>query len=267
MSDIQEPNDLTSDAGGDRAAPAGTGAPQNRRRWQRRLLLALGPGLVLLGGALFYLNSGRYIETENAYVKSDSVLISAEVSGPIKNVHVRENQHVDAGDVLFELDDAQYRLILARGEAQLAAVESFIESLEASYQQQLEQLERAKIDRDFYARELERQQELVATNLGSEADVDSAQHDFDVAAQQIPIIEQSLAQLRAQIGGKIALQASDTAASRGLFFDGNAAYRTVEAMIDEAELNLERTIVRAPFDGVVSRVPTVGRHVTAGGPS
>jgi membrane fusion protein (multidrug efflux system) len=242
-------------------------APQRPRRWLRTLLLVLGPVLVALAGAFIYMNSGRYVETDNAYVKSDTVLLGAEVAGPIKRVAVRENERVHASDVLFEIDDAPYRVMVERGESQVAAVESFIESLQASYEQQLEQLELAKIDIAYYERELERQQGLAARQLGTEADVDEARHDLEVARQQIPIIEQALAQLRAQIGGKIApgLDGGELVGGTTLFH-GNAAYRTVKAMLEDAKLDLARTIVHAPFDGVVTRVPTVGHFVSPGSP-
>lgn len=242
-------------------------APLRGRRWLRGSLLALGPLLVLGIGAFIYMTSGRYAATDDAYVKSDTVLITAEVAGPIRRVAVRENERVHSGDVLFEIDDARYQLMIQRGESQVAAVESFIESLDASYRQQLEQLELAKINVAYYDRELERQQELVATNLGTDADIASARHNFEVATQQIPIIEQSLAQLRAQIGGKFPLELDGVAPLRSSpFFDSNAAYRTVSMMLEDAKLDLARTVVYAPFDGVVSRVPTVGRYIAPGSP-
>ena len=265
-------------------------APPRRRRWLRTSLLVLGPLAVLVVGAYIYMNTGRYSETDNAYVKSDMVLVSAEVGGPIKRIAVRENERVQAGDVLFEIDDAPYRVLVKRGESQVEAVQSFVTGLEHSYKQQLEQLELAKIDVAYNEHELERQQGLAARKLGTEADVDSARHDFEVAKQQIPIIEQALAQLRAQIGGQIAPELGSQMATLGAqtapelgtqiapelgghgelggnsFFDGNAAYRTVKSMLEDAKLDLAHTIVRAPFDGIVSHVPTVGHYVAPGSP-
>jgi membrane fusion protein, multidrug efflux system len=249
------------------AAPA-PAAPR-RRRWLRVSLLVLGPVLVLVVGAYIYMNTGRYSTTDNAYLKSDTVLVSAEVGGPIARVAVHENQRVEAGDVLFEIDDAPYRVMVERGKSQVQAVESFIEGLEASYKQQLARLDLARIDVAYNERELERQQGLAARDLGSEVDVADARHEYEVAKQQIPIIEQALAQLRAQIGGQIVPTAGTAAA---VAFDpsaaltGNAALRTVKAMLQDAKLDLEHTVVRAPFEGVVSRVPTVGRYVAPGSP-
>jgi membrane fusion protein (multidrug efflux system) len=239
---------------------AATAAPANRR-WLRIVLLVLGPVLVLVGGAYVYMNTGRYAETDNAYVKTDTVLISAEVAGLIERVVVRENELVRAGDVLFEIDDRPYQVQVERGESQLEAVQSFVEGLEASYRQRLEELELAHINVAFAKRELERQQGLAARKLGSDADVDRAQHEFDVATQQIPIIENALAQLRAQLGGQVVPGVDGKPV-----YESNAAYRTVKSMLDDAVLDLEHTTVRAPFGGIATRVPVAGRYVAVGSP-
>ena len=237
------------------SAPA-SGEPQPAAAWRRVLrmaLLLLGPLLVLLGGAYVYMNTGRYAETDNAYVKADTVVISAQVAGPIAHVAVRENERVRAGDVLFTIDDREYRVAVERGEAQLEAVQAFIAGLQASYQQRLEELKLARTNVAFAERELERELSLAERQLGSDADVDKVRHEFDIATQQIPIIEQALAQLRAQLGGQI-----------GLKLEGHAAYRTAKSMLDRAALDLDHTIVRAPFDGVASHVPKVGRYAAPG---
>jgi membrane fusion protein (multidrug efflux system) len=239
------------------AAAAPANAPlRKRRRWLRPLLLFLGPAVVLVGGAYMYMNTGRFISTDNAYVKADTVIISPQVAGPIARVAVIENQPVHAGDVLFEIDGDPYEVAVDRGEAQLEAVEAFIRGLQASYQQQLEQLKLARTNVAFAKRELDRELELAERELGSEADVDRARHEYDIAEQQIPIIEQAMAQLRAQLGGDIA---------GGL--ESHAAYRTVKSMLADARIDLEHTVVRAPFGGIASRVPMVGRYVTPGGPA
>jgi len=226
----------------------------------------LGPAAILLVAAFFYMNSGRYVETDNAYVKGDTAMITAEVGGRIDRVAVSENQRVHGGDILFEIDAQPYELAVERAQSQVAAVESFIESLEASYEQLLEQLELAKIDIAYYEREFAREQELATTQAGRGADLDEARHDLEVARQQIPILEKSLDQLRAQIGGKIVVGPGGNDAIAGVnIFGTNAAYRTVKAMLEDARLDLSKTVVRAPFDGVVSRVPTVGHFVAPGG--
>lgn len=230
--------------------PAG---PRRGGRWVRRLLLAAGPIAVAAVGAYVWYTGGRYIETENAYVKADMVAISAEVAGPIARVDVEENARVAAGDVLFTIDDRPFRVALARADAQLLAVQSMIESVKASYRQRLEELALARNDFEFAGRELDRQLGLAERNLGSEAAVDAARHDLEAAEQRIHIVERGLEQLRAQLGGAV-----DGAVAE------QPAYRAAEAARDAAALDLEHTIVRAPIDGIASRVPVVGRYAAPG---
>ncbi len=234
--------------------PTGAHAPPHRRRALRRVLLAGGPLAVLAAGGYVYLTTGRYVETENAYVKADKLAVSARVAGQIERVAVHENERVETGDVLFVLDDEPYRVALARAEAQLHAVRSMIESVKAQYAQQLEELQLARTDLAFTERELERQLSIDERDLGSEADVDRARHERDVATRRIAIVEQRLAQLRAQLG---------SSAGGGRLTD-HSAYLAAKAARDAAALDLEHAVVEAPFDGIAGKVPTRGRHVAPG---
>jgi membrane fusion protein (multidrug efflux system) len=248
----EESNERTS-APGAEAQPE-TSPSQRRRRVLRPALLLAGPLLVLAVGAYVYLHSGQYASTDNAYVKADRVILSSRVAGAITQVDVRENQRVVAGDVLFIVDPEPYRVALARAEAQAEAVRAFIASLEASYRQRLEELALAETNLAYAERELRREQTLATQKLASDETVDEARHDFDVATRQIRIVQQQLAQLEAQLGGKP---------------DGHLAeqpaYVAALAARDSAALDVDHTVVRAPFDGVASKVPLLGQYVAPGG--
>lgn len=179
----------------------GSPSPPRRRRWLRRSLLLLGPLAVAAVGGYFYFTGGRYVGTENAYIQVDKVMIAAEVSGLIAEVAVRENQQVAAGDVLFRIDDRPYRIALAQAEARLASIRGEIASLNASYQQNEEELALARINVAFAKKEFDRQSKLVATQAVSRSKFDAAEHDLDVARQRVRVIEQEIAQIRAQLGG------------------------------------------------------------------
>ena len=236
------------------AAPALPAARGPRRRLRSILLLA-GPIVALLAGAYVYYTSGRIVGTDNAYVKADVGVISAEVAGPIGVVKVHENERVEAGEVLFTIDDRSFRVALDRGNAQLAAINDFVESTKASYRQSLEQLTLARTNAAYEQRELDRLTALAERKLTSDVDVDEQRHDRDVANQEIQVTERALDAIRARLGGDLERPVTE-----------QAAYLAAKSVRDAAELDLERTVVRAPFGGIASQVPTVGHHVQPGAP-
>ena len=85
-----------------RPKPARSAGRRLGRRLARLMLLALGPIVLLAAGGYYYMTSGRFVATENAYVKMAMIAISADVSGPVRYVGVRENQFVEPGAVLFQ---------------------------------------------------------------------------------------------------------------------------------------------------------------------
>lgn len=224
-----------------------------RRRGLRIVLLLLGPLAVVLVGAFIYVNTGRIVETDNAYVKAGATVVGAEVPGVIVDVPVRENQFVHKGDVLLKIDDSEYRIAVERARSQMDAVRSLISGLQASYQRGLEELSLARTNVAFAEREVAREESLTQRQLGSEADLDEARHELEIAQQQVPIIEQTLAQLAAQLGG-----ATD------LGIESHSAYRTAEAMLEDAKRNVDHTVVYAPYDGVVVEVPALGIYLPRG---
>jgi membrane fusion protein (multidrug efflux system) len=238
-------------------APDVDSAPAARspRRRLRPVLLLLGPIVALLVGAYFYYTSGRVVGTDNAYVKADVGIVSAEVAGPIGSLNVRENQRVEAGDVLFTIDDRPFRVALDRGDAQLAAIDDFVESTRASYRQALEQLTLARTNAAYEQRELDRLTALAERKLASEFDVDEQRHERDVANQEIQVTERALDQIRARLGGDLDRPVTE-----------QAAYLAAKSSRDAAALDLEHTVVRAPFAGIASKVPTVGQYVQPGAP-
>ena len=237
-------------------APDGeTAPPRGRRRRLRGALLFFGPLVALTAGAYVYYTSGRVVETDNAYVKADVAIVSAEVAGPIASLGVQENERVKAGDVLFTIDDRVFKVALARADAQLEAIDDFVESTRAAYAQALAQRELARTNAAYEQHELDRLAALAQRKLASDVDVDEQRHERDVASQEILVAERTLDQIRARLGGELDRPVTE-----------QAAYLAAKAGRDAAVLDLEHTVVRAPFDGIASKVPTLGRYVQPGAP-
>lgn len=226
--------------------------PYGRQR-RRVLLLIVVPLLVAVAGAAVYLKGGRFVETDNAYVKADKVPVSAEVSGAVLEVAVAENQTVKAGQLLFRLDAAPFRVALAKAEARLAQVRTDLSALRASYREKQAEIAIARTRLAFAAREQRRQADLAAKNFISAARLDEAVQGADLAAQQITALDQDLKRIAASLGGSI-----DAPVER------HPAYLSALAELEQARLDLARTEVRASLPGTVGKPPKPGQYVAAG---
>ena len=221
-----------------------------------RLILMMGvPALVILAGATFYLLGGRYVETDNAYVKADTVAVSPKVAGTISKVFVAENQFVEAGEPLFEIDPADYRIVLSEAEAQLKQAAAKVKGQQARYRMTLEQIALAKANAEYYEREFERQNALAKRDFASKQKLDEARHDLQTAQQLAKVLAASI--------GEIVANLDDIPEAP---VEEHSAYRAALGARDNAALNLKRTTVRAPFAGILGKQPQLGDTVAAGTP-
>ncbi len=205
------------------------------------LVAALGPVAVAAGGAYLYLTGGRFVSTDNAYVKSDKIAVSADVSGRVVEVAVRDNQVLGKGDELFRIEDEPFRIALAHSEAVLATARQEIEALRASYRQKLAELKLAEGDVGFYRTQFERQDKLNKKGYASQANLDTAARNLRNARDRAGAIKQDIAEALANLGGDVNIA---TAA--------HPRVRQAKAARDRARLDLRRTRVLAPTAGVVT---------------
>jgi membrane fusion protein (multidrug efflux system) len=229
-----------------------------KRQLARRILLPLGPVVLVAIALAMWLSGGRYVSTDNAYVRADKVAVSADVSGPVVEIAVKDNQRVAAGDLLFRIDDEPYRIALAAAEAQLGTVRNDIAALQASYRQRLADIRQAEADIQWYEREFKRQSELAQRNVASQAKLDEARHNLEAARQRIAGLRQEADAALAKLGGD---------ADRPI--EEQASYHRALADVDKARRDLRRTRVEAPIAGVVTRVESlqVGSYLTPGQPA
>src|SRR5215213_4575570 len=131
------------------------------RRYRRLLLLVVLPLVALVAGFTFYLNGGRYVGTDDAYVGAQKVLVTPDISGKIQKVVVKEGQIVKHGDELFEIDPAPFRHALEEAKAQLAQARITYDNLVANIKIYGDMLNLAQQGMDLKQRDVERKQSLV----------------------------------------------------------------------------------------------------------
>jgi membrane fusion protein (multidrug efflux system) len=229
-------------------------AVQPKKKRMRLLLMLSVPLLIALVGGYLWLTSGRYVATDNAYVQQDKVAVSAEVTGPILEVMVRENQRVKRGDLLFRIDPRPYRIALEQAEAQIAAAQVSVGKLQAESAGTGADIQGATANVTFAQRAFERQAELMRRGFTTRARYDEALHGVQEAKER-------LANARADASIKQAALAQGPAAAQ-------PAVAAAYAARDKALLDLKRTEVRSPIDGYVSQTDRlqVGAAVVPGLP-
>lgn len=225
------------------------------RRVRRVLVLIFGPALVAVLGVHLYVAGGRFVETENAYVKADKVAVSAKISGQIARVLVEDNRPVEPGQVLFQLEEEPFRIALVRAQARLQNVRREIASLKASYRQKQEELELDRNNVSFFQREYERLEGFAGKGVISEKRIDEARHNLTTARQRVAVSRQELSRILAALGGE---------PDRDV--ESDARYLESQAERDRAALDLAYAVVVAPIAGIAGRTPKPGDYTTAGAP-
>jgi membrane fusion protein (multidrug efflux system) len=227
--------------------------PVQRRSLRRPLMFALLP-LALAIGAYRYVTGGQVISVDDAYVEADKVGVSTDVPGTVKQVDVTENQHVEAGQILYRLDDLQYRLALRRTDAQIGTVRDALNALKANYRDMQSQTQQAQTDVDYYDTEFHRQQDLLAAHVASQSTFDTARRNQQNAQHRLISLNHQLDAIAANLDNEPTGPV-----------ENNPRYLDAVAQRDEAARQFAHTIVKAPFAGIVTNVPSIalGKYLPA----
>jgi membrane fusion protein, multidrug efflux system len=219
----------------------------------RPLMFALLP-LALTVGAYWYVTGGNVVSMDDAYVEADKVGVSTDVPGIVAEVGVTENQHVQAGQILYRLDDLQLRLALARAEAQIGTVRDALNALKANYRDMQSQIQQAQNDIEYFDTEFHRQQDLLAAHVASQSTFDTARRNLQNAQQKLISLTQQL--------GAIAANLDDDPTGA---VEKKPRYLDAVAQRDEAARQLAHTVVKASFAGIVTNVPAIapGKYLQA----
>jgi membrane fusion protein, multidrug efflux system len=238
------------------ADAAELGIPGQRRQLRGILMLA-APVVVVIGALYFYLTGGRYESTENASLQTGLVAISPSVAGMVSSIEVKENQRVTKGQVLFRIGAESFEAAVAEAEAQLAAARTDVGSMQADYEEAVAEL-RATQARHAYAQsEAARQGALVKEGISSRAQHDSAVMEARTARDAIGAAQAKAESLRASLSGNVGGPA-----------DLQPGVRKAASQLAKVRIALNDTVVRAPQDGIVTRVNQlqVGNYVQPGRP-
>jgi membrane fusion protein (multidrug efflux system) len=239
-------------------APSPTPAPAHptpsaAQRRLRGVLFLLLP-LALIIAFVIYALGGGTISTDDAYVEANTVGVSADVSGIVSQVYASENQYVRRGQILYTLGDRQYRYALDKANAQVDAVRDDLLALQASYRDMQARIAQAKYDLGYSQVQFRRAQNLARVHIVSSTGYDTAHRDFESSRQALASLNEQLAGIAANLNGH----------PSGAV-DQYPQYLSALAARNEAARELAHTVVRAPFDGIVTSVPSIqpGRYLAA----
>src|ERR1700692_4860411 len=228
------------------------------RRYRRLLLLVVLPLVAVIAGLAFYLNGGRYVTTDDAYVGAQKILITPDISGKIINVAVKEGQQVSPGDTMFQIDPVPFQFAVAQARARLddarSSHDNFVDNVKL-YDQTIE-IVNAGIA--LKQRDVDRKTTLAKSSFGSQLDLDNSATALVTAQAQLQLVRQQRSTALNQLLGNPELP-----------LDEFPAYAQAKAALDDAQRNLDLTTVRAPMAGVATQVEQIqlGRFSMAGGPA
>ena len=216
-------------------------------------------------GSYWWLVKSHYVATDNAYVEATSAEITPQVAAAVTEVHVKDTQPVHAGDVLVVLDNADTTLAVSQARAQLGQVTRRVEgyfasdaALAAQIAARTADIASARSDLERAQADYQRRRALAEGGAVSTEDLTTAENRLRQAAAAMSSAQ---AQLRAAEGTR---RATEVLIS-GVSVEQNPEVVAARTQLEQATLNLDRTIIRAPMDGVVAkRSVQVGQRVQVG---
>jgi membrane fusion protein, multidrug efflux system len=200
----------------------------------RTVLMLIVPALLVIGGGYYWLTSGGSVSTDDAQVKQDIVSVSAQVNGPMVQVFVRNGSQVKRGDPLFRIDPAPYRVALEQAMAQLAGAKLQTTQLQTTAAGTGADIVGEQANLEIKRNALARQQALLKQGFTTRA-------NYEDALNEVRTAEKDLADARARAANAHAALAPGE----------QPQIAQAQAAVDKARLDLSRTEVRAPMDGVV----------------
>ena len=222
----------------------------------RVVLLFVLPVVAGLSALQWYTTSTRYVTTDNAYIKANIITVSPSIDGRVTAVHIEDNQWVAKGDVLFELDARPHEIASNRASAKMHSIKNEILSMRAQYDQITAEIADADERLKYLKRQRQRQEDLGAQGMTTEAVMDDASYQVIQATQAVNALNQKAQRQLAELSGDLNSPVED-----------HPKFLEAMSTINEAGLAIEYTTIRAPSSGTVSRMRLQpGEWVDAGEP-
>ncbi len=269
---------LSADAGDAQAIQARR--MDARKTWLRRLVT--GITVIAVGWAAWYFLIARnHVSTDNAYVSAEVAQVTPLMSASVLAVHVKDTQAVKRGQILVELDPANARIAYAQAEADLAeAQRRFRQALATSSSLSAQvgargadiaaaraQLGAAQAELAKARTDLSRRESIAGTGAVSGEELTAARRGYASAQANMAAAQAAIAQAQATRQSAAGQLAANEALVRGSTIDTDPGVLAARARLASARLELDRAVIRAPIDGVVTqRKVQVGQRVAQGAP-
>ena len=232
-------------------------------------------------GAYYYFIGSRYVTTDNAYTAAEIAEVTPAVGGIVQAVNVVDTQHVKKGDVLVQLDDTDAKLALAQAEADYGMAKRRVRSYlandeglaaqvkarEADEKQAQARLAAAQADFSKAKVDLTRREALVKSGSVSGEELTNARNGLVQAEANLNAAKAAAAQAMANRLSTIGSKKANAAQIVDTTVETNPEVRLAQARLEQAKVDLARTVIKAPVDGVVAkRQVQVGQRVQIGAP-
>lgn len=214
-----------------------------RKRNVRLLLMVGGILLVAVAALTLWLRGGRYVSADDVYVRAAKLMVTTDVSGIVNTVDVREGQAVKAGDVLFRIDPKQFQIALDNAKAQLHQIALTIEAMKQDYKRMHQDIQAQQAQVELDQANFDRYSVLIRTESISKSNYDQARFTLAADKKKLDSLKQQSEVQLARLGGNPDLPVAE-----------HPQYRQAQANVEEAQRQLDHTVVRAPFNGIVTQV-------------
>jgi membrane fusion protein (multidrug efflux system) len=249
---------------------------------RKKLFGMFAGGVALIGGAYYMMDAlvwSKHAVTDNAYVGADVAQVTSQLAAPVSAVLVEDTRQVHRGDVLVRLDDTDSKIAVANAEANLAIAMRKVQGLhatdsglgaqiaarEADQARAQAQIAASQADVEKARIDLQRRQALASSGAVSGDELTSARNAYATASANLRSAQAARAQAAATRNAAVGDRNANLALIANATVDNNPEVLAARAALAQARVDLERTVIRAPIDGVVSRRQVqVGQRVQAG---